>query len=155
MAIFLSQLRHGRYALKGHVFHPFGHLLHRTASHISIDISLTSQLAAQFKEFMGTEAVVLYNAAPVGIDDLLSLFFRADSVFPVIFIRKASARPAKHRNTDLFQRFHNIGTHTIDIRDLGIFSNINSLIDTASQMLGKMPLDLLVDLAQFSVCVDD
>ena len=102
VTVFRSQVCHRGYALEGHVFYPLRHFLYGSASHVAVDISLTAQLTAQLEEFVRSEAVVFYYAAPVGVDDFLSSFFRSDAVFPVIFVSEASARPAKYRDTDLF-----------------------------------------------------
>ena len=145
VAIFRTKVCHRRYTVKCHIFNPLRHLLYGTASHISVDIGLTSDLTAELKKLVGTEAVVLDNAAPVGVNHLLAAFLRTDTVLPVILIRKASARPAQYRNFDIFQCFNNIGTHSIHVRNIGIFSYIESFINTSSQMLRKLSLDFLID----------
>ena len=102
VSVFGSQVCHRGYALKAHVFYPFGHFLYSSASHVAVDVCFTAQLTAQLKEFVCSEAVVFYDTAPVGVDDFLSSFFRSDTVFPVVFVSEASARPAKYRYFDLF-----------------------------------------------------
>src|SRR5699024_5507191 len=59
MAVFFSLIRHGGYAVKSDVFHPFGHFLYGAASHVAVHIGLTAKLSAQLEKFVGTEAVVL------------------------------------------------------------------------------------------------
>ena len=145
VAIFRTKVCHRRYTVKCHIFNPLRHLLYSTASHISVDIGFTSDLTAEFKKLVGTEAVVLDNTAPVGVDHFFAAFFRSDTVFPVIFICKTSARPAQYRNFDIFQCFNNIGTHSVHVRNIGIFSYIESFINTSSQMLRKLSLDFLID----------
>ena len=135
MPVFLSLICHRRNALKGHILYPLRHLLHRSASDISINICLTAKLTAKFKKLMRTEAVVLYDSAPVRVDHFLSVFLRTDAILPMILVCKASARPAQHRNFHFFQRFHNIISHTVCIWNIGVFSHIKSFINTASQML--------------------
>ena len=95
VAVFLSLIRHGGYAVKGDVLHPFGHFLYGAASHVAVHISLTVKLSAQLEKFVGAEAVVFHHAAPVGVDHLFSVFLRPDAVHPVVFIREAAARPAQ------------------------------------------------------------
>ena len=82
--------------------------LYRAASHISVYIGFAAQLFTEFKEFVGSEAVVFHNAAPMGVDHFFPVFLGADAVFPVIFIRKAAARPAQHGNLHFLQRLHHI-----------------------------------------------
>ena len=154
MPVFRAQVRHGGDAFKCHVLNPFRHLLHGSAAQVAVDISLASQLPAQFHVLMRAEAVVLHNAAPVGIDHLLAAFFRTDAVFPVILIREASARPAQNRNPDLFQGFNNVAAHAVHIRYIGVLSHIDALIDAASEMFRKMTVDLLIDFALFNSSID-
>ena len=152
--IFRAKVCHRRYPVKCHIFNPLRHLLYGTASHISVDIGLTSDLTAELKELVGTKAVILDNAAPVGVDHLLAAFLRTDTVLPVILIRKASARPAQNRNLYFFQRLDNIRTHSVHIRNLRMFSYVKSLINTSSQMLGKLSLNFLIDFRKLSVCIN-
>ena len=117
-AILPPKVRHRRYAVECHIFHPFTHLLYRAASDISAYIGLTAQLAAEFKKLMCTEAVVLCRTAPMRIDHLLTFLLRPDPVFPVIFISEASSRPAQYRNSDLLQRLDYIASHSFFIRNV-------------------------------------
>ena len=154
MAVFLTQLRHRGNAVKGHIFHPLGHLLHRTASHVSVDVGFAAKLPAQLKKLMCPEAVVLHYAAPVGIYHAFSRLFRADAVLPVILVRKAAARPAQHRDLYLLKRLHHVRAHTVLIRDPGILPDIKPFVNTSAQMLGKMPVDLRIDPAFFALFID-
>ena len=102
MTVLLAQVCHRGYAVERNVLYPLAHLTNRTASEVAVDIGLATKLTAQFKELVCSEAVVLDNAAPVCIDHFLSGCFRSDTVHPVIFVCKASARPAQHRNLHFF-----------------------------------------------------
>ena len=135
MTIFLSHIRHRRYALKGHILYPLRHLLYRAASDIAVDVCLTAQLTAQLEKFMCTKAVVLYDSAPVRIDHFLTGLLRTYAVSPVILVCEASARPAKYRNLHLLECLYYIVPHTVRIRDVRILSYVKSLIDAASKML--------------------
>ena len=95
VSVFLAQIRHGGDAVEGHVLHPFAHLLHCAASHVSVHIGLTAKLLAKFKKLVGAEAVVLHHAAPVGVYHLFTVFFGADAVPPVVLVRKTAARPTQ------------------------------------------------------------
>ncbi|SCI07343.1 Uncharacterised protein [uncultured Ruminococcus sp.] len=94
VAVLGAQLGHGGDAVKGHVFHPLAHFLNGSTAEVPIYIGLAAKLPAELHKFMGAEAVVLYQASPVGIDHFLSAFTRANAVLPVVFIGKAAARPA-------------------------------------------------------------
>ena len=154
VSVLCTKLCHRRNAFKSHVFYPFGHFLNRTASQISIDIGFAAKLLTQFKKFMGSETVVLYHSAPVSINHLFPCFFRSYTVFPVIFIRKAAARPAQNRHFHFLQGLHHITSHAIDILNRGVFSHINPFVDTSSQMFRKMSVNFFVDFAYFLFCVN-
>ena len=151
MSVCLSQVCHRRHALKGHVLHPLAHLLYGTAAQIAVDVGLAAHLSAQLHKLVGTEAVVFHDTAPVGVDHLLTGFLRSDAVLPVILIRKASAGPAKHGNLNLLQCLHHILAHTVLVGNVGVLSHKDSLVDTSSQMLGKMSLQLRVDVAALHI----
>ena len=146
-AVFSTQVCHRRYPVESHVLYPLGHLLYGTASHIAIDVGLTTDLFTQFEELMGTEAVVLGHTTPMSVDHFLAVLLRSDTVFPVVFIRETTAGPAKHRKFHLLERCHYIVTHTIGIGNLGILSHIQSFIDTSAQMLGKVTVEFRVDMS--------
>ena len=149
MSVGLSQICHGRDAVKGHIFHPFRHFLYGAASHIPVNIGFAAQLLTQLKKLMGSEAVVLQDAAPVGIDHLFAVFFRADPVLPVVFIRKASPRPAQYRNPDFLKSLHHIRAHPVLIGNPGIFFYIQPLVNASSKMLRKVSVNFWVDMPLF------
>ena len=153
-AVLAAQVCHGGYPIKSHILYPLGHLLNSTASHIAIDISLTADLLTQFEELMGTEAVIFRHTAPVGVDHLLAVLLRADTVLPVVFICEASTGPAQHRKLHLLQGCHHIVTHAFGIGDLGILSYIQSLINTSSQMLREIAVKFRIDMSLFLLFVN-
>ena len=91
---------------------------------------------------MCPKAVILNRASPVGVDHTAAFLFRSDTVSPVIFIRKAAARPAKYREFQCAKRIHNILAHSILVRNLGILPHINTVINAAAKMLRKLPIYL-------------
>ncbi|MNJ41652.1 hypothetical protein D3C77_365810 [compost metagenome] len=101
LSVGLTQLGHRRHTAKSQILHPFGHLLDSTATHISIDIRLTSEHITQHHELMRAEMVILNHTAPVRVDHSFAFFPRADSILPMIFIGKTAARPAEHGNVNL------------------------------------------------------
>ena len=96
---------------------------------------------------MCTKAVVLHDAAPVGIDHTAAVLLGTDTVPPVIFIGKAAARPAKNRQMQCPEGFHNVLAHSLDIRNIRILAHIDAVVNTASQMLGKLSVDFRSDMA--------
>ncbi len=153
-AVFLSEWRHRRITVKGHIFNPFIHLFNSTWANIAVNISITAKLWAEFKKLMSAERVVLYNTAPVRIYHSFSSWLFADTVFPMIFISKASARPAKNGNTHFFKCVYNIASHTVDIGEFWILANIKTLINTSSKMLRKMAVNIFAYFAYFLIRIN-
>ena len=153
-AVFSTQVCHRRYPVESHVLYPLGHLLYGTASHIAIDVGLTTDLFTQFEELMGTEAVVLGHTTPMSVDHFLAVLLRSDTVFPVVFVREAPTGPAQYRKLHLLQGCHHIITHAFGIGDLGILSYIQSLINTSSQMLREIAVKFRIDMSLFVLFVN-
>ena len=135
MSVFLTEISHWGNTFECDIFYPFRHFLNCSASQVTINISFAAKLLTEFKKFMCTKAVIFYHTAPVCIDHFFTCFLWSDTVFPVVFICEASTRPAKYRNPDMLQCFYYVCTHSVLIRDLGIFAYIDSFVDTSSQML--------------------
>ena len=154
-SVFAAQVGHGRYPVKGHVLYPFRHFLHSAAAHVAIDIGLTAKLLTKLHEFMGTKAVVLQDAAPVGVDHFFAAFFGANAVLPVIFVSKASARPAEYRDFHIPKSLNNIVSHTIFVGNFRIFPYIKSLVNTSAKVLGKVTIDVFTDPAQHLIFVNE
>jgi len=144
-AVFAAKLAHRGAAAEGHVFDPLAHLLHRAAAEVARYVSVTAYLTAQLKEFVGAEAVVLHNSAPVGVYHFFALGGVADAVAPVIFIRKAAARPAKHGKPHLPKGVHNVAAHTVDIRHGRILADKKPLVNASAEMLREVAVDILID----------
>ena len=103
---------------------------------------------------MGSEAVVLQNAAPMGVNHLLALILRPHAVHPVILVRKTPARPAEHRYSDFLKGLHHVRPHTVYVGYAGILFYIKALIDASSQMFGKMSVNLRVDMPFFYLFIN-
>ena len=138
-------LHNGGIARGIHVLHPLRHFAHRTGADVRVDVGFAADLAAQFHELVRAEGIILHHAAPVRVHHALAGFFRADAVLPVVFIRKAAARPAQHRHADFLQRLHNVRAHAIDVGDVGVFAHIDAAVNAASEVLREMTVDVLVD----------
>ncbi len=90
---------------------------------------------------MGSETVVFDSASPVVVHHFGAVFFRADTVHPVVFIGKAASRPAKDGYTELLQCIEYVGAITVDVGNIGVLTYPKSAIDTSSQMLCKLAVD--------------
>ena len=64
----------------------------------------------------------------------------------MIVVGKATAWPAQYWNLQSLQSLEHILTVTVDVRNLRILTNPESTVDTATQVLGELTVDLLVDL---------
>ena len=95
MSILFSKVSHWRYSVKCHIFNPFRHFLNSSATNITIDIRFTSKLTNKFKILMCSKAIIFHNTAPVCVDHFFTICFLTDAIFPMVFIRKTSSRPAK------------------------------------------------------------
>ena len=92
---------------------------------------------------MGAEGVVLYGSSPVGVDHLGPLGDGSYSVPPVIFIGKATSRPAEYRHLQFADGLDKILPVTVYVGDRGILADPDAIVDTSSQMFGKLAVNLL------------
>src|SRR5687767_11349339 len=96
---------------------------------------------------MGTETIIFSNISPPPVNNCGTFVFRTDPVFPMIRVGKTSSRPTEVGNVQVFQGDNNIVADSGSVRHFCIaFSNIKSAIDTSSEMLGKMTVDVFTDL---------
>jgi hypothetical protein len=94
---------------------------------------------------MCTEAVIFRNASPVSVDHFRALIAWPDTVTPVVFVGKATTRPTQVGYINMFKGGDNIVSHAIRIRDFRVFPYPKTIIDTSSQMLGKLSVNVSVD----------
>ena len=64
----------------------------------------------------------------------------------MIFIGEAAAGPAKNGHFDFFESVDDIISYAVGIWDIGIFADIDTLIDTASEVFGEMAVYLGIDM---------
>jgi hypothetical protein len=91
---------------------------------------------------MRAKTVIFYNAAPIRIDHFRAFRTGAYAVFPMVLIGKAASGPAQIWDFDLFKRCNNILPYAPDIGNGRIFANPVAAVNTASQMLGKMAVNM-------------
>ena len=95
---------------------------------------------------MRTEAVVFDRAAPVVVHHLRTVFFRADAVHPMIFVGKATARPAQVRDLQVFQGLEHIVPIPLRIGYIGFGTDPEPAIDAGSEVFGELTVDMFADL---------
>ena len=144
-SVLFTQVRHRAFPVESDIFYPLRHFLYGTATHVSTDIRLCTQFLTKIQEFVCSEAIILCNASPMGIDHLRTLATWTDTVTPVVFVGKATARPAQIRYINMFKSGDNIVPHSVRIRNLRVFPYPKAIIDTSSQMFGKLSVDMSAD----------
>ena len=97
-------------------------------------------------EFVGSEAVVLDNAAPVGVDHLLALRLLADTVAPVVFISEAAARPAQHGKLYLSECVDDVCAEALCVGNVAVFADIYTVIYAAAEVLREISVYFRVDV---------
>ena len=144
-SVFQTQFCHRASLFRSHIFYPLGHFFHAAATYVSADIRFTAQHFAQVQEFVCSEAVIFYGSSPVVVDHTRTFFTRTNTVHPMVFIGKASSRPAEYRHFQVFQCFEHIFTITFNIRYGRIFSYPKTSIDTCTEVFGKLTINFLID----------
>ena len=143
--VLLTQFRHRATLFGSHVFHPFRHFFHTPTSYITTDIRLTTYQLTQVQKFMCSETIIFYCTSPVIIDHPGTILFRADTIHPMIFIGKTPPRPTKHRHFQVLQSLKHIITIALGIGNFRIFTYPQTSIDTSSQMLCKLSINMFTD----------
>ena len=153
-SVLAAQVRHRRDAVEVDVLHPLRHFLHGTAANISADVRFAADLLAEVEKFVGAKVVVFRDATPVGIDHGRAFFARANPVLPVIFVGKATAGPAQVGGLGLLERLDDILPDPTFIRNGRILANPVSIVNTPSEMLGEMAVNMPVDLVLTCIRID-
>ena len=89
--------------------------------------------------------VRFYHFAPMDVDPARSLVALANSILPVIVIRKTATRPPNDRWFQPAQGFNDIGAEAINVWDWRILTDPDAVIDAATEVLGKMTVDIGID----------
>ena len=145
-AVLAAQLGHRCVTVAGHVFHPFGQLLHGAAAYVAADVGLAAQQLAEVQKLMRAKRVVLDGAAPVVVLHLRTLRTRTDTVAPVILVGKTAAGPAQHGHLQVFQGLEHIVAVSVGIGNGRLGPYPQTAVDAGAEVLGKLPVDLFVYL---------
>ena len=129
-----TQLGHGP-AISGHVFDPLRELFDSPGADVAADIRLGPEQFAEIQKFVGAKGVVFDRPSPVAVDHLRAILARADAVTPMIFVGKAASGPTQHGHLQRLQRFQNIGTIAILIRDVRLRPDPYAVVDTSAEVL--------------------
>jgi hypothetical protein len=129
---------------RGHVLQPFGRFPRSPRTHIDGDVRVSTDLIDEIHELVRAESVGLDHAAPVGVQRYGSL--STDAVPPMVFVGKATARPADVGNLDRLKSSHNVIANAACVRDRGIRANPDSVVNPMAEMLGELSENVAVDL---------
>src|ERR1019366_9951138 len=100
----------------------------------------------EIHEFVRSKGVRLGHTAPVGIEPYDSLVERAETLAPVVLVGEAAAGPAYVRHLERLERGDHVVADTAGIRDCGIRTDPNPLVNTVAEVFGELAEDVAVDL---------
>src|SRR5581483_2161142 len=140
---------------RGEILQPLGHLAGRAGAEIAVDIGVGADGFREFQKLMGTEGVGIGYAAPVGIEGRRPGCTWTDPIAPVILVRETTARPADVRNVKLTEGGDHIITKTMGIGDWRVLSDPDTLVDSMTQVLGKLTVNVAVNFRSRLIGVHD
>src|SRR5215813_7052858 len=130
---------------------PIVELPGRARTDVGGEVRLRADQAAKPHELMNAELVGL-GRMPSGWHSMLPKIVspgtprrRADAVAPMIAIGEAPARPAQIRSADSLHVFNELFANPVNVRNLGITSHPDAVIDHTAEMLDEMPVKMRVD----------
>ena len=102
---------------------------------------------------MSAERVVFLSAAPVVVDECATVFLWTDTVHPVIVVGKAASWPAHYWDVEVLECFEHVLAIAVDVRDVAVWTNPESAVDTRTEVFRELTIDLIWDdvLALFRV----
>ncbi len=150
-----AQLGHRAGAFGVDVLHPILEIARGARADVGGEIGLALEQLAEFEKFVGAEAVVFGDIAPVIVEDRRALLGIADAVLPVIDVGEAAARPAQIGDADLEQGGHRFLAKAVDVGDGGVFTDPEAVIDAAAEMLGKVAVDMAADGLGCDLSIDE
>ena len=127
-------------------------LVHAARAHVDADVRLGAENATVLDEFVGPEAVRLL-AAPGELDAARPLLFRSDAIGPVVAADEVAAGPAQDRHPQVAGGLQDILAEPVLVAQRRTFL-IDAAVDTASQVLDEVAIDVAVHLADAAVEVD-
>jgi len=103
---------------------------------------------------MDAEAVVLHHVTPVEVDRARALLLWADAVAPVVGVGVAAARPAQIGDIDRPQGLHHVVADAARVGDGRLLAHPDPIVNAATQVFGKVPVDVAADGLVAQVGVD-
>src|SRR5690554_5395725 len=143
--ILSTPVGHRYIVVRNHILYPLYHFLYGTTAHVGRNVGICTNHFTKIQEFMCTKTVVLNGTSPKNILNLRPFRNGTYIIFPMIGVGKAAARPTKHRYLKFFKRLQNILPITVLIRNVGIGTYPNAIINTSPQVFSKLPVDVFVN----------
>src|ERR1019366_10079003 len=100
----------------------------------------------EVRQLVRAKGVRFGHAAPVGIDPYDSLVERAETLAPVVLVGEAAAGPTDVRHLERLQRADNVVADAARIRDCGIRTDPDPLVNAVAEVFGELAEDVAVDL---------
>src|ERR1700685_4162332 len=122
------------------VFDPLLELLGRTGAHVGRHVRFDVAQPAEMHELMQAEKVRL-RVLPPAAETARALRAGTDSVAPMVFVRKAAARPA---DDDATQPPHVLDEGTanpVNVGDLRVGADPDAVVNDAAQMFGELAVE--------------
>src|SRR5690554_857947 len=152
--ILSTPVGHRYIVVRNHIFNPFHHFLYGTTAHVGRNVGICTNHFTKIQEFMCTKTVVLNGTSPENILNLRPFRNGTYTIFPMIGVGKAAARPTKHRYLKFFNRLQNILPITVPIRIVRIATYPKTVVTSATQMLCKLSVDVFVDYLLCSIKIE-
>src|ERR1019366_8914570 len=136
----------------GHVLQPIGRFLGRARAQVDRNVSLATDLVDEVHEFVRPKSARLDHAAPVWVKPHDSL--RPDPVAPVRSVGEAASGPAYVWHMNRFQCGNHVVADAACVRNCGIGTDPDTVVNAMSEMLGELPEQIAVDLRTGFGCVN-
>src|SRR5467141_3760186 len=99
--------------------------------------------------------VVFHDATPMSVDHGRTFFTRTDAVFPVVFVREATAWPAKDGDLNPLERRYDVVPDAARVRNRALLSHPDTFVNTMAQVLRELAINVAVDGVTRFVGMDD
>src|SRR5438067_597451 len=80
---------------------------------------------------------------------------RSDAIPPMVFVGKASPRPAEYRHMNFAKGLDHVVADPSSVRNRRVFPNPDPFVDTSPQMFSKVAVHILVDPLLALICLDN
>ena len=118
--------------------------LGRAGPDIGGKIRLDPTKPAEAKEFVSAELVGLGLFTPAS-EAARATRSRTDSIAPVVFVGEAASWPPHYHRTELADMFDQGGSNAVNVRNLRVRSDPNSVVDDTADVFSKLAVKSRTD----------